>query len=64
MEKEIRVLIKLIERDKQKGLVLSHSNAIKLQSIWLQLYGAPGCDHYPYTTERDMIDDLNEYLKS
>lgn len=54
------LLLQILE-DKKKGLVISHSQAIKVQSDWLRLFGTGGCDCYPYTTENDMFKDLCQH---
>ena len=54
-------ILKQILKDRHNGLVMSHSQAMHVQSAWLKLYGTGGCDCFPYTTEIDMFNDLLDH---
>jgi hypothetical protein len=57
-KKEFKAILKRIRKP---GNVLTHSEALKIQSKWLKIHGTGGC-YYPYTSENDMIRDLKEYF--
>ena len=59
----MKKLLRQILKDKLNGYVLSHHQAIMIQGEWLKLFGTGGCDCYPYTTEKDMLDDLLDHYK-
>ena len=56
---DVKKLIKEILKDKKRGLVMSHSQSMKVQSAWLNYFGQGGVT-YPNTDENDMLKDLME----
>ena len=59
----MRKLLKQILKDRKKGYIMSHHQAVMVQNHWLKLYGTGGCDCYPYTSKNDMLKDLLEFYK-
>jgi hypothetical protein len=55
----MKKLLKQILKDRKKGLVLSHHQAMMVQSEWLKLFGTGGC-YYPNRSESNMLKDLLE----
>ena len=63
MKKRVKRLLRSIDEDKAKGLVMSDHDANILQALWLKLFGSACCS-YPYLTLVDMKADLVEWLNS
>ncbi len=57
----MRKLLKAIKENRKNGYVMTHREAMMVQSDWLRLFGCGGCDCYPYTTEFDMASDLMDH---
>lgn len=56
----MKALIKQILRDRDRGLNMSHSQALLVQHYWLELFGTGGCS-YPNVSENAMLNDLISY---
>ena len=56
-KKDVRKLLREIKKD---GYII---HLARIQSAWIDLFGTPGCSHYPYTTLKDQLEDLEEYVR-
>ena len=54
----MKAFLRQVLSDRGRGLVLSHHQAMRIQSEWLKLFGTGGCDSYIYISESDMLKDL------
>jgi hypothetical protein len=62
MKAQIKKLLAEIETDRSKGYVISSQQHNAVTAYWIRLFGAGGCDSYPYTSLQDMISDLSDLI--
>ena len=54
-------MIKSILKRNIKGIKPTDREWLLLENNWVQKYGNSACDCYPYRTNDDILNDLNEY---